>query len=257
MNTTISSDYTASSAKSVSSGRTLSKSSGTGNPTGEAAVSSGYTAAAVAELSMNEKDKDKKDKEAEYYDRLLKNYKEQLQSIRRAFQKKKNVSYDALADLNALAGAETIGQVKRLKSRLTMKASLILKSGGEEEAIKAALIRIKRVLGKASAKIRHLTKESQIDKKQKLAEQELDKKLAEKLDRILNARRRNRKAAERNDIIEAAKGRGVNLVTPQDIKSFPIYVPSLQPEPEPVILEEAVSNTAVASPVDGSFSDVL
>lgn len=182
-----------------------------------------------------QKKKEKEEEEKKNWEEWLKQAREEQRAIRDSFNNpKKSVSYDATKDMAALAGACKIGQVKALKSRVRITANLIARSGADKVQIKLAVTKIKKVLKKAELKIKRLQEEEIIQKRQKKAEEQKQEKLVKKIKRELEKRKKKRKAEEYNDVMESAKGRGVNSA---DISELSGLEAAVAP---PVKVEEAV-----------------
>lgn len=183
--------------------------------------SSALQETAVASVSNYSKPLTEKEKKEEYYSNLLKDMHEKLNQIKKSYQrKKKKPSYDATLDLMALSNAETIAEVKKIQSRLILKAHNIKVSCGESIQGQIALVKIKKVISKTGTKIKKLTKEIEIDRKRKAAHRQEQEKRERKLEKELQMRRRNRKAKEKEDVIDSLKGRGANFVGANEIHNF-------------------------------------
>lgn len=188
------------------------------------------------EQEESKRKKQEEEEKTEWEDRM-EQLKAEKRAIRNAFQRSsKNVSYDATRDMSALAGASKIGQVKALKSRLRLTAANIMRSGADETQIKLAVVKIKKVLKKVEQKQKRLQEEDLIQKRQKKAEEEKQEKLARKIKRELEKRKKLRKAEEYQDVMDSAKGRGVNADDVSALRGLETVS-----VPQPPVLEPALA----------------
>lgn len=140
----------------------------------------------------------------------------QAQSVKDAFdpKKKKNL-YDATMDLMLVAQAEKPAALKAIQTRLLFKIRSVRASGAEDAEIRAAVSKLKKVIGKAKAKVKNLQKEEQLEKKRKKAEENKRKAREEAIRRELELRKKIRKVKERGDIEESKMGLGANYGGPE------------------------------------------
>lgn len=159
------------------------------------------------EEKLEEMRKQQEEQQAERFNEMIERYREDQKRIKKALaNKKKNVSYNAVADLILIASTEAVGQVRAIKGRITRKFQQTKKSGGDDiEQARRALAAMKKVIGKAKTKIKRLEEESRIEKKRDAAEKARERELQKKLREELSRRRRERKFKEQNDIMEAVK----------------------------------------------------
>lgn len=141
---------------------------------------------------------------AYYMDKQLKNKKSNFNSLKPKSNTKSKgkVSYSASKDLAKLAAAETKAQVVGIKGLLRAQIGIIKSSSAPSEEIKEAIRKIKKVISKADAKIKNLTKEKEIENRKRIAQSTENKKEEIQLYNELNKRIKKRKFRELNDILE-------------------------------------------------------
>jgi len=160
---------------------------------------------------MEQREKDEEEK----YKGLVAQLQERAEAMKKALdpKNKKNL-YDATMDLTLIAQVEKEAALKAIHSRLLFKVRAVKASGAEASEIRAAVNKLKKVLGKVKAKIKCLKKEEEIEKKRKKAVEARRKTKAEALRRELELRKRARKAREQKDIDDSKMGLGANYGGP-------------------------------------------
>jgi len=163
---------------------------------------------------MQEKKQKEKDSEEEGYS-LIAQLKEQAEAIKKAFDPKKRRNlYDATMDLTLIAQAEKIAALKAIQTRLFFQVRSVKASGAEASEIRSAVSKLKKVIGKAKAKVKSLKEEEEMEKKRKKAEEAKRKAKERALRRELELRKKVRKAKEQKDIEDSKMGLGANYGGP-------------------------------------------
>lgn len=186
---------------------------------------------------------------------LLEQLIQQKEAFKKAFERnrKKSVSYNAGPDMSAIASADTVGQVTAIRARLHAKALRLRRQGGNPKQLRAALIRIGRVIGKAEVKITNLNQEDRLEGEQKKAKKKQELKREQKIKLELEKRRKLRKAKEHSDAAACRKGQGVNYVSEAEINSFSdAQFEVMFPEISAEAADVNVSDTSASDSLSGS-----
>lgn len=177
-------------------------------------------------------------------------FMEQLRKQEEAFKKamdpkKRRNLYDATMDLTLIAQMEKVPGLKAIQSRLFFQMRSVKASGAEASEIRSALNKLKKVIGKAKAKVKNLEKEAQLEKKRKRAAEAKRKTKERALRRELELRKKTRKIREHKDIEESRSGLGANYGGPMN-------------DPELELIMEAYEsmNTAAMTMEAGAVVDV-
>jgi len=151
-------------------------------------------------------------KEVDAMQEFIERMKKAVASIKESFEDSGKTSlYDATMDLMLIANAEKEPALRAIYSRLLFKSRVIkTTSGADSDAIRIALRKINKVIGKTKTKIKKLQKEALLEKKRKKAEAEKQRKMAEELQKELERKRKIRKNRERQDVEESKMGMGAN-----------------------------------------------
>lgn len=139
------------------------------------------------------------------------------ESVREAFdpERKKNL-YDATMDLMLVEQTEKVPGLRAIHTRLLFQIRAIKASGAKPGAIRVAVNKLTKVIGKVKAKIKNLRKEELLEEKRRRAAEEKRKTKEEAVRRELEIRKKIRKAKERNDIEESKMGLGANYGGPYE-----------------------------------------
>lgn len=146
----------------------------------------------------------------------MKEFIERMKETAAAFQEAREESgktnlYDATMDLMLIANVEKEPALRAIHAKLLFKSRAIrTTTGADSDAIRIALRKIGKVIGKTKSKIKKLQKEELLEKKRKKAEAEKRRKMAEELQKELDRKRKIRKNRERQDVEESKMGMGAN-----------------------------------------------
>lgn len=182
-------------------------------PNTEEAVSTDKTQENTTPAYVYSKSSTSSEQEKTSDDIQLERFREMLEKIRTQNKnnfkiKKTKVQFSAVNELIQLANSETVSQANAVLSRVRLKYSNTINSDDSEVlALRKAML---KVIRKARQKIKKLKSEACLNTKKKNAESEQKKELVKKLERELSMRKRNRKAKEQNDILEAQRDEIIN-----------------------------------------------
>lgn len=178
---------------------------------------------------------------------ILEQLREQSEAFKKVLdpKKKKNL-YDATMDMMLIEQAEKSPALKAIQARLLFKIRSVKNSGAKSSEIRIAVSKIKKVIGKAKAKVKNLQNEEQLEKKRKKAEENRRKTKEEALRRELERRKKIRKIKEKNDVEESKMGLGANYGGPSE--ATPAEIAELA--------SGAIGDQAMASPEAGATVDV-
>lgn len=195
-------------------------------------------------------EKRRKDEE-EKNNSFLNKLKEQAEAFKRAMDPKKQKNlYDATMDLTLLAQIEKIPGLKAMQSRLMFQIRSVKASRAENSEIRAAVTKLKKVIGKVKAKVKSLEKEALMEKKRKRAQEARRKAKERALRRELEWRRKARKAKEQKDIEESKMGLGANYGGPTGDPALEIAMEAY------ASMDSAAMAADVGAAVDVAVADV-
>ncbi len=205
-----------------------------------------------------EAEEKRRKEEEEESNSFLNKLKQQAEAFKRAMDPKnqKNL-YDATMDLTLLSQIEKIPGLKAMQSRLMFQIRSVKASGAENSEIRAAVTKLKKVIGKVKAKVKSLEKEALMEKKRKRAQEARRKAKERALRRELEWRRKARKAKEQKDIEESKMGLGANYGGPTGDPALDIAMEAYASMDSAAMAMDAgaVVDVAVAdvgaAPVDG------
>lgn len=148
---------------------------------------------------------------------VIEQLREQADSIKKAFDPKKKTNlYDATMDLMLVEQTEEIPGLRAIHAKLLFRIRSVRASRAKPGAIRAAISKLTKVIGKVKAKIKNLQKEEQLEEKRRRAEEERRRAKEEAAQRELELRKKIRKAKERSDIEESKMGLGANYGGPSE-----------------------------------------
>ncbi|NDO46470.1 hypothetical protein [Clostridium sp. MD294] len=118
-------------------------------------------------------------------------------------QKKSNVDYQATEDLIKLMNAKSTSEVRSIIARIKGEMAQTKSSGGEEEQIKKAVAKMKKVIKKAQSKEKALIAENKMELQMKM-KQKNEAEEAEEIGTELQAKKRKRMSKEINDVLNSS-----------------------------------------------------
>lgn len=164
---------------------------------------------------MQKEAAEKRKEQQENKNNIIERLREQAEAIKKAYDPKKRKNlYDATRDLTLLAQIEKIPMLKAMQSRLMIQVRYVKQSGAESSEIRCAVNKLKKVIGKAKAKVKGLEKEALLEKKRKRAIEAKRRAKELALQREIAWRKKARKAREQKDIEESKMGMGANYGGP-------------------------------------------
>ncbi|MCI8622870.1 MAG: hypothetical protein HFG26_04330 [Provencibacterium sp.] len=143
---------------------------------------------------------------------------------------------------------------KAMRAMASLRMSLSFAEGKEKEAIRKMITRMEKLMKRIRAKMKHLTKEEQIERQRAKAEKEQETKKARNLENDLRSRRSKRRRDEHNyarrELTEDWKQSQSGGVSPVPAAS----APAAPAAPVPVAAEAAAPVDVSAAPAaDGAL----
>ncbi len=118
-------------------------------------------------------------------------------------QKKPSTDYKSTEDLIKLMQAKTPSEVRSIIARIKGEIAKTKSSGGEEEQIKKAVAKMKKVIKKAQSKEKALIAESKMELQMKM-KQKNETEEAEEIGAELQTKKRKRMSKEINDVLNSS-----------------------------------------------------
>ena len=118
-------------------------------------------------------------------------------------QKKPRADYKSTEDLIKLMQAKTPSEVRSIIARIKGEIAKTKSSGGEEEQIKKAVAKMKKVIKKAQSKEKALIAESKMELQMKM-KQKNETEEAEEIGAELQTKKRKRMSKEINDVLNSS-----------------------------------------------------
>lgn len=118
-------------------------------------------------------------------------------------QKKPSVDYKSTEDLIKLMQAKSTSEVRSIIARIKGEMAKTKSSGGEEEQIKKAVAKMKKVIKKAQSKEKALIAENKMELQMKM-KQKNEAEEAEQIGAELQTKKRKRMSKEINDVLNSS-----------------------------------------------------